>query len=189
MAIKREDYPNIDDDTWALLSADVDRERTAASQTASETGRKKALKEAEAERDAIIEAKLAEKVAAEKMTAEEKLNAELNKLKDKERQITMKERTLVVKEKLTTSNVPVNDKIVSLLAGAPDDSFEDTVASYIDNYTATVSSQVDKVKQELMANITPPTAGAEGAPDKQTVFKANMASGNVAGAIDVLLAK
>jgi hypothetical protein len=182
MPLKKEDFT---DEQWAEIVADLDRARTDASKTA----RKNAEKEAETE----MTVKIAEAVEKEraKLEADEqgKLEIQRKEIETAQTALVKERKSLAATKKLVSAGFGDEDveALLPIFVGVDDKTFDATIESFIKVNQATVKSQVDAVKQELLNNATPP-ASPSGAPvDAETAARAASKAGNDAQAFDILL--
>lgn len=182
MSLNKDDFT---EEVWAEIQADIDRARLKASDTA----RKNAVKDAEAD----LELKIADAVENERkkleMNEQEKLDAQRLEVEDARKALAADRKSLAATKKLVSAGFPEDsvDSVLPLFVNLADKDFEAAVDSFITVNQNIVKTQVDSVKQTLMGNATPPNVN-NGAPvDAATQAASEIKAGNVAAGIDLLL--
>ena len=184
MTLNREDYPDLTDEQFNAINAEIDRARTQASETARKNAEKAAQRAQEA---AIAEAIERER---EKLEANdnERLEIQRRELAEREAQIAAQQRAFTAKTKL--AEVLPADKIESLLpmfVGVDDKQLEGTLDTFIANLNETVKQKVDAEKQALLDAATPPASPTSTPVGTDAATAELLAKGETAAAADLLL--
>ena len=182
MSLNKADFT---DEQWAEIQAEADRRASSA----SETARKNATTAAAADVEAKIAAAIEEQRKLLEMDEHQKLEVERAKVEEARSALAKDSKALKATKKLLAAGFE-DEAIESLLpmfTVIDDKSFDTSVDSFIKVNETLVKAKIDSVKQELLANATPP-ASPSGAPvDALAAAAAAIKNGDDAGAIDMLL--
>lgn len=191
--LNRDDYPGLTDEQWDALNvtvnAEIDRERTKASNTARENARKGYVPEAD--KQAAIDAALDAERERAKMDAAQILDADRKAFEAREKAFAAEQRTFKARTKLVEAKLPA-DKIETLLplfAGVDDKALDTTLDTFITTYQDGVKAQVDEAKIALLGGATPPKGSTTAQTDAASAAVKLAQSGDDAGAAQVLLAE
>jgi len=169
----------------AEINAEIDRERTKASDTA----RKNAKKEFDTQvPDLISQAVEVERQKLE-MSEQEKLEAERKANAEVLAQVKAEKKALVAQKKLLSAGFDDAsiEAVLPLFTSLNDDVFEPSVDSFIETTTNITKTKVDAVKQELLAGATPPPNNSSDSVDMQSEIQAKVEAGQTAEAIHLLM--
>ena len=182
MSLNKDDFT---EEQWKEIEAATDRARTAASDTA----RKNALRDAEAETTAKITAAVAEDRENAKKGEQERLEAERAKFEVERKALAVDKRGLIATKKLLAGGLTEEDiePLVPLFTGLDDSVFTTSIDAFLKLHNDTVKKQVDSVKQDLLNNATPPPRGGNAPVDANAAAAEALKSGDEAGAIEALL--
>jgi hypothetical protein len=185
MTLKREDFPDLTDEQWAAIQAEGDRRATDATKTA----KKGLLTQAE------VEAQVAERVAEERQRIEateaEKLEIDRKAFEAREAAFKADQRKFTAKSKLLEGGIPA-DKVESLLplfAGVDDKALDAAITTFVTTTKETIDAQVDKEKQNLLGNATPPADGTKAPVGQDEQIAQAYTEGNVEVGLDLALAQ
>ena len=182
MALKKEDFT---DEQWAAIEAETDRRVT----TASETARKNAVKASEAETDT----KIADAIEREraKLEADEagKLEIQRKEIADAQAKLARDVKSLAATKKLVGAGMDETEveSLLPMFVAVDDKSFDMVVDNFIKVTQANVKLQVDRVKQDLLGNATPPSSPSGAPVNAEAAARAAVAAGDDVGAVDILL--
>lgn len=182
MPLNKEDFT---DEQWEAIQAEADRRATGA----SETARKKALKDFEAEKERLITEALNEERAKLEMDEAQKLEAERKKLEDARKAFDADRKSFATKQKLLTAGFAEEqiEALTPMFLGLDDKAFETTVDAFINTTTDIVKNKVDAEKQTLLNNGTPPSQSTDGPVDTNTLVNEFISKGEDALAIELML--
>ncbi len=140
--------------------ADVDRERTQASKTA----RKNAMKDALSDPD--IEKFYRERFENEaKMSAEERaqsqLQAQMEEIESKQRELSIKSNTLLAREQLLELGFTGDslDPILGFVVADDADTTKENIDKFSNMFKSTLDNKVSEVKREILASSDTPQSG------------------------------
>jgi polyhydroxyalkanoate synthesis regulator phasin len=181
--LNKEDFT---EEQWEAIMADMDRARLQA----SETARKNARKEFEAELQRRLEEALAEERQKMEMSEQEKLEAERAKIEQLKNEVARERR--LFKATKTLLNAGFKDEqleaILPLFENVGDDVLDTSLEKFIQTNQSLIEEKVNAVKQELLGNATLPESGSTSTPSDPTVLvKTALEQGNDAAAIETLL--
>jgi hypothetical protein len=187
MTLNRDDYPDLTDEQWKALEAEVDRARTEASKTARENARKGMVAEADAEAR-VATALEAERERA-KMDAAQLLDADRKALEEQQAALLGQERTFKARARLTEADLPKEqiEKLLPLFAGVDDKNLDVTLDAFITTHEDSVKSKVDAEKVALLGGATPPADQTAAPTDADAAAVQLAETGDAVGAADALL--
>lgn len=184
MTLNREDYPDLTDEQFNAINAEIDRARTQA----SETARKNAEKAAKTAQESAIAEAIERERAKLEATDNERLEMQRKELAEREAQIAAQQRAFTAKSKL--AEVLPADKIESLLpmfVGVDDKALEGTLDTFIASLNDTVKLKVDTEKKALLEAATPPASPTATPVGNDAATAELLAKGETAAAADLLL--
>lgn len=189
MLLNRDDFPDLTDEQWEKLQADVTAEGDRRATEASKTARKNAEKDAARTQQEAIDAAVA--AEREKLEADEqgKLEIQRKELAKQEAEIATERRSLKATKALLAAGLPEDkvDGLLPMFVTVEDTQLETALDTFTKVYTEGVKAQVDAQKQELLGNATPPAGGTGGPADLGTAALEAANKGDEVGAVDMLL--
>ena len=147
-----------EDTPISYTQADLDRARTQASKTAYENARKQVMTDAEVEK--YYRERFEQEAA---MTAEQKYQAELDKLQATQKDLAVKESRLFAKQKLVDSGF-AGDNLDSILDFVVSSDIKDTegkIDRFLGLFNESLDAKVKEKTKEIIQDADTPRGGGE----------------------------
>lgn len=183
MTLNRDDYPDLTDEQWEGIKAEMDRARTQASTTA----KKGMLSEREVQER--IDAALVEERTRIEASDNERLELDRKKLADEQAAFIAERRSFTAKAKLIEAGIPAEkvDALLPMFVNVDDKTLPTVLETFVGTVQETVKGQVDSTKEALLESATPPSSPTNAPVDVSTVAAERLKAGDEVGALDVML--
>lgn len=154
------------EEQWAEIQADIDRERTRAARTAA----KNALRDAEADFNERLQAALEEERAKLEADEQGKLEIERKAIEKARTELAAERKTLKATKKLVSAGFSDEEveTLMPMFVAVDDKSLDAAIDNFVKISEARVKHQVDRVKESLLDNATPPATPTNAPIDPTT---------------------